>query len=96
MKSTNLHYNISKIFSLILYLAEGVKDLAPLPWSLGKIAEQEVSYPVLLLLSPGADPGSELRALADNNVASATGFMEVSLGQGQVAQAETALESACR
>lgn len=73
-----------------------MKDLAPPHWSLRKIAEREITYPVLLLLSPGADPGSELRALANNQVASATGFVEVSLGQGQVAQAELALESACR
>nr|XP_033320776.1 cytoplasmic dynein 2 heavy chain 1 [Megalopta genalis] len=74
----------------------GVKELAPPPWSLRNVAEEQASYPVLLLLSPGADPGSELQGLANNQVASATGFTEVSLGQGQVAQAELALESACR
>lgn len=73
-----------------------MKELAPPPWSLRKIAEEVASYPVLFLLSPGADPGSELQALASNQIASATGFTEVSLGQGQVAQAELALESACR
>ena len=74
----------------------GVRDLAPPPWSLKKIAEELGTYPVLLLLSPGADPGPELNGLASNHVAQATGFMEVSLGQGQVAQAEAALEAACR
>ena len=67
----------------------GVRDLAPPAWTLKKIAEESNSYPILLLLSPGADPGPELNALA-------TGFTEVSLGQGQVAQAEVALEAACR
>ncbi|XP_076387639.1 dynein cytoplasmic heavy chain beethoven [Megachile rotundata] len=86
-----LHTALSKLAAEVL----GVKDLSPPNWSLRKIAEQE-TYPVLLLLSPGADPGSELRALANNQVASATGFIEVSLGQGQVAQAELALENACR
>lgn len=80
----------------IIFVREGVKNLAPPHWSLRKVAENESTYPVLLLLSPGADPGSELAALANNHVASATGFVEVSLGQGQVAQAELALESACR
>ncbi|XP_017891098.1 cytoplasmic dynein 2 heavy chain 1 isoform X2 [Ceratina calcarata] len=87
-----LHTALSKLAAEIL----GVKDLTLAPWSLRNVAEEETAYPVLLLLSPGADPGSELRALANNQVASATGFVEVSLGQGQVAQAEVALESACR
>ncbi|XP_076646917.1 dynein cytoplasmic heavy chain beethoven [Halictus rubicundus] len=87
-----LHTALSKLAAEVL----GVKELAPPPWSLRKVAEEQASYPVLLLLSPGADPGSELRGLANNQVASATGFAEVSLGQGQVAQAEVALESACR
>ncbi|XP_050496495.1 cytoplasmic dynein 2 heavy chain 1 [Bombus huntii] len=87
-----LHTALSKLAAEAL----GVKNLAPPHWSLRKVAENESTYPVLLLLSPGADPGSELAALANNHVASATGFVEVSLGQGQVAQAELALESACR
>ncbi|XP_029051229.2 cytoplasmic dynein 2 heavy chain 1 [Osmia bicornis bicornis] len=87
-----LHTALSKLAAEVL----GVKDLVPPNWSLTKIAEQEASYPVLLLLSPGADPGSELRSLANNQVALATGFIEVSLGQGQVGQAELALETACR
>ncbi|XP_043507557.1 cytoplasmic dynein 2 heavy chain 1 [Frieseomelitta varia] len=87
-----LHTALSKLAAEVL----GVKDLAPPHWSLRKVAENEGTYPVLLLLSPGADPGSELRALASNRVASATGFVEVSLGQGQVAQAELSLENACR
>ena len=73
-----------------------MKDLAPPHLSLRKVAENEATHPVLLLLSPGADPGTELRALASNRIASATGFVEVSLGQGQVAQAELSLENACR
>ncbi|XP_031838829.2 dynein cytoplasmic heavy chain beethoven isoform X1 [Nomia melanderi] len=87
-----LHTALSKLAAEVL----GVKELAPPPWSLRNVAEEVASYPVLLLLSPGADPGSELQALASNQIASATGFTEVSLGQGQVAQAELALESACR
>ncbi|XP_078052127.1 dynein cytoplasmic heavy chain beethoven [Augochlora pura] len=87
-----LHTALTKLAAEVL----GVKELAPPPWSLRNVAEEQASYPVLLLLSPGADPGSELQGLANNQVASATGFTEVSLGQGQVAQAELALESVCR
>ena len=49
-----------------------------------------------MLLSPGADPEPELRALISNRVVNTAGFTEVSLGQGHVAQAEAALETACR
>ncbi|XP_076748967.1 dynein cytoplasmic heavy chain beethoven [Xylocopa sonorina] len=92
LRPDHLHTALSKLAAEVL----GVKDLAPPHWSLSKVAEHETTYPVLLLLSPGADPGSELRSLANNQTASATGFVEVSLGQGQVAQAELALENACR
>lgn len=66
-------------------------------WTLGAVAqEKDGSYPVLLLLSPGADPGPELSALATKHTSSSSGFAEVSLGQGHVTQAESALEAACR
>ncbi|KAI4495703.1 hypothetical protein M0802_008538 [Mischocyttarus mexicanus] len=67
----------------------GVRDLSPPTWTLQKISENEGSSPILLLLSPGADPSPELKSLSK-------GFTEVSLGQGQVAQAELALETACK
>lgn len=72
-----------------------MKDLAPPAWTLNAIAqEKERSYPVLLLLSPGTDPGPELSVLAAKYASA--GFTEVSLGQGHVIQAESALEAACR
>ncbi|KAL2712648.1 cytoplasmic dynein 2 heavy chain 1 [Vespula squamosa] len=75
----------------------GVRDLAPPAWTLKKIAENEGStMPILLLLSPGTDPGPELKSLAVNQVTSSVVFTEVSLGQGQVGQAELALEAACK
>lgn len=76
---------------------KGVKDLAPPLWTLSAVAqEKEGSYPVLLLLSPGADPCPELSLLAAKHVSSSFGFIEVSLGQGHITQAESALEAACR
>lgn len=77
-------------------LTKGVKDLAPPLWTLGTIAQEKGSYPVLLLLSPGADPGPELSALAAKHASSSSGFTEISLGQGHVNQAESALEAACK
>lgn len=49
---------------------------------------------MLLLLSPGADPCPELKALSQ--ASQSGGFSEISLGQGQVNQAEAALQEACR
>nr|XP_012219219.1 PREDICTED: cytoplasmic dynein 2 heavy chain 1 [Linepithema humile] len=86
-----LHTALSKLAAKQL----GVKDLAPPLWTLNTIAqEKEGSYPVLLLLSPGTDPGAELSILAANHASA--GFTEISLGQGYVTQAESALEAACR
>lgn len=68
-----------------------MKDIAPPALSLAK--GDWGDRPVLLLLSPGADPSPELRSLA---ASAGTSFVEVSLGQGQLKQAELALESACR
>ncbi|KAL0104886.1 hypothetical protein PUN28_016497 [Cardiocondyla obscurior] len=86
-----LHTALSKLAAKQL----GVKDLAPPLWTLGTIAQEKTGpYPVLLLLSPGTDPGPELSVLAEKHTS--TGFTEVSLGQGHVTQAELALEAACR
>lgn len=76
--------------------AAGVKNLTPPSWTLKQIAEENEKRPVLLLLSPGADPEPELSSLVANQMVTATGFTEVSLGQGHLAQAETALETACK
>lgn len=78
------------------YEISGVKDLTPPTWSLKTVAEENNGNPVLLLLSPGADPGPELEALAASKTIPCEGFAEISLGQGQVNQAEMALETACR
>ncbi|XP_020293197.1 cytoplasmic dynein 2 heavy chain 1 [Pseudomyrmex gracilis] len=85
-----LHTALSKYAAKQL----GLKNLAPPLWTLSAIAQEKEAYPVLLLLSPGADPGPELGALATKHAAA--GFTEISLGQGHVAQAEQALETACR
>uniref|UniRef100_A0ABD2XKY5 Dynein heavy chain, cytoplasmic n=1 Tax=Trichogramma kaykai TaxID=54128 RepID=A0ABD2XKY5_9HYME len=77
----------------------GVKSLTPPAWTLKRIAEENTACrPVLLLLSPGADPEPELRALVASvtREAGGGGFAEVSLSQGHVGQAEAALESACK
>ncbi|XP_063978818.1 cytoplasmic dynein 2 heavy chain 1 [Diachasmimorpha longicaudata] len=90
LRPDHLHSALTKLTTEQL----GVRDLAPPPWSLEKIAERG-QRPVLLLLSPGADPGPELRALGAK-LKLPEGFIEVSLGQGQVGQAEAALERVCR
>ncbi|XP_043268031.1 cytoplasmic dynein 2 heavy chain 1 [Venturia canescens] len=91
LRPDHLHTALTKLATELL----GVKDLTPPTWSLKTVAEEN-NGPVLLLLSPGADPGPELEALAAGKSVPCEGFAEVSLGQGQVTQAEMALETACR
>lgn len=73
-----------------------MRNLTPPSWTLKQIAAENEKRPVLLLLSPGADPEPELNGLVTNQIVLANGFTEVSLGQGHVAQAESALENACK
>lgn len=82
--------------STIVPIFLGVRNLAPPAWTLKTVAEESGPHPILLLLSPGADPSMELKSLAAQQVSQAAGFIEVSLGQGQVNQAEAALQEACR
>lgn len=91
LRPDHLHTALSKFAAKQL----GVKDLTPSAWTLEGEINRKMTRPVLLLLSPGADPGPELRALA-LRMKIPEGFVEVSLGQGQVGQAENALEKACR
>ncbi|CAD6239204.1 GSCOCG00008639001-RA-CDS, partial [Cotesia congregata] len=82
--------------ALTKYVTEklSVKDLAPSTWTMESVVEAQ-KRPVLFLLSPGADPGPELSNLASRlNVTG--GFVEVSLGQGQVDQAEMMIDNVCR
>lgn len=88
-----IRFTERKLIKLFLL---GVRNLAPPTWTLKTVAEESGTYPVLLLLSPGADPCPELKSLAAGHVSQAAGFIEVSLGQGQVNQAEAALQEACR
>lgn len=54
------------------------------------------SSAVLLLMSPGADPVPELNALLGSQRTTGMRLVEVSLGLGQVSQAEAALEACCK
>lgn len=60
------------------------------------MSEDNERQAILLLLSPGADPEPELSRLVSNKLVLSSGFTEVSLGQDNVAQAERALEAACK
>lgn len=73
----------------------GVKDLNAPQWTLKQVAESVTRYPILLLLSPGADPRSDLELLASEQVAR-TELVEISLGHSQVPQAEAAIQRACK
>ncbi|KAJ8675957.1 hypothetical protein QAD02_011743, partial [Eretmocerus hayati] len=88
----HLHTALSKWASHQL----GVRTLTPPSWTLKQIAEENERRPILLLLAPGADPEPELNTLVANQTVLANGFTEISLGQGHVDQAESALELACK
>lgn len=76
---------------------EGVRELAPPALSLSRVMEEdEASAAVLLLMSPGADPVPELNALLASQRVEGMSLVEVSLGLGQVTQAEAALEACCK
>ncbi|KAK6637824.1 hypothetical protein RUM44_008246 [Polyplax serrata] len=68
--------------------ALGIKTLSPASVSLADIAgESSCSEPILLLVSPGADPSEELRTLV--RTMPSTTLHEIAMGEGQT---ETAME----
>ncbi|KAJ3307863.1 Cytoplasmic dynein 2 heavy chain 1, partial [Blyttiomyces sp. JEL0837] len=62
----------------------GLNDLAPPPFNIKKIYEEETipTEPILFITTPGADPSQELRDLAKEEVG-LDNFRQISMGQGQ-------------
>ncbi|XP_028817493.1 cytoplasmic dynein 2 heavy chain 1 isoform X3 [Denticeps clupeoides] len=70
--------------------ALGMRELSPPPLNLKRVyAETLETEPVLILISPGADPSQELLELASESVGRES-YHEVAMGQGQ---ADIALQS---
>jgi len=55
--------------------------------------DSEPHTPLIFILSPGADPRSEIQALA-SRLGKGEGFKQISLGQGQGEMAERSIKEA--
>ncbi|XP_063237932.1 cytoplasmic dynein 2 heavy chain 1 [Bacillus rossius redtenbacheri] len=77
-------------------VSPALKDLSPSALNLRQLLSRTLaSEPVLLLISPGADPSEELRCLARASVGGDR-YHEVALGEGQVGAALERLRAAAR
>ncbi|CAM1329611.1 Uncharacterised protein at_DN1743, partial [Pycnogonum litorale] len=72
--------------AMILFVTRvlGVKQLSPSTLSLKKLHQTEsiCTEPILMIVSPGADPSQELQELA-TQVVGDSNYMQIALGQGQ-------------
>ncbi|XP_069679211.1 cytoplasmic dynein 2 heavy chain 1 isoform X2 [Periplaneta americana] len=74
----------------------GLQDLSPPALSLKQLLYETLpTEPVLLVISPGADPSEELRALAHATVGDQH-YFEIAMGQGQVTVALDHLHAAAQ
>ena len=63
----------------------GIKDISPSTTNIKMLYETETiaSEPILIIISPGADPSQELTELAES-VVGKQAYHEVAMGQGQM------------
>ncbi|KAM9801492.1 cytoplasmic dynein 2 heavy chain 1 [Neosynchiropus ocellatus] len=74
----------------------GMKELSPPPLNLRRLYAETLEWePVLIIISPGADPSQELAELAAETVGSDQ-YHEISMGQGQADVALAALRECAR
>ncbi|KAM3875467.1 cytoplasmic dynein 2 heavy chain 1 [Diretmus argenteus] len=76
--------------------ALGMKELSPPPLNLRRLYSETLEWePVLIIISPGADPSQELTELAAATVGR-DNYHEISMGQGQADVALAALRECSR
>uniref|UniRef100_W5MJK1 Cytoplasmic dynein 2 heavy chain 1 n=1 Tax=Lepisosteus oculatus TaxID=7918 RepID=W5MJK1_LEPOC len=76
--------------------ALGMKELSPPPLNLKRMYKETLEIePVLIIISPGADPSQELLELASETVGKES-YHEVAMGQGQADIAIQALKECAR
>ncbi|CAL8361611.1 unnamed protein product [Merluccius merluccius] len=76
--------------------ALGMKELSPPPLNLRRLHSETLAWePVLIIISPGADPSQELSELAADTVGREN-YHEISMGQGQSDVALAALRDSSR
>ncbi|XP_038123892.1 cytoplasmic dynein 2 heavy chain 1 [Cyprinodon tularosa] len=76
--------------------ALGMKELSPPPLNLRRLYTETMEWePVLIIISPGADPSQELAELAAETIGR-DNYHEISMGQGQADVALAALRECSR
>lgn len=56
-------------FNVLLLLSPGMKELSPPPLNLRRLYSETMEWePVLIIISPGADPSQELAELAAETI----------------------------
>lgn len=73
-----MHSIMCSHFISIIILILGIKELSPLPLNLKRLYKETLEIePILIIISPGADPSQELQELA--NTESTECYHQVSL-----------------
>ncbi|XP_075054902.1 cytoplasmic dynein 2 heavy chain 1 [Mixophyes fleayi] len=74
----------------------GLKELSPAPLNLKRLSKDTLAIePILIIISPGADPSQELQELASAEVGREC-YREVAMGQGQAELAVQTLRESAR
>ncbi|KAL4829789.1 hypothetical protein H8958_009079 [Nasalis larvatus] len=77
-------------------VAQGLKEVSPLPLNLKRLYKETLEIePILIIISPGADPSQELQELA-NTERSRECYHQVAMGQGQADLAIQMLKECAR
>ncbi|XP_043547742.1 cytoplasmic dynein 2 heavy chain 1 isoform X2 [Chiloscyllium plagiosum] len=87
---------LQSAMALFASKALGMKELSPPPLNLKRLlTETLAAEPVLIIISPGADPSQELQELASETIGREN-FHEVAMGQGQADIAIQTLKECAR
>uniref|UniRef100_A0A8C5PRQ6 Dynein cytoplasmic 2 heavy chain 1 n=1 Tax=Leptobrachium leishanense TaxID=445787 RepID=A0A8C5PRQ6_9ANUR len=99
LEDSNLWKNFSQstAFNLMFNLLRtGLKDLSPPPLNLKRLNKETMATePILIIISPGADPSQELQELAGAEIGREN-YREVTMGQGQADLAIQALRECAK
>ncbi|MBZ3869929.1 Cytoplasmic dynein 2 heavy chain 1 [Sciurus carolinensis] len=87
---------LQSAMALFACKALGLKELSPLPLNLKRLYKETLEIePILIIISPGADPSQELQELA-NAERSGECYHQVAMGQGQADLAIQMLKECAR
>ncbi|XP_077915202.1 cytoplasmic dynein 2 heavy chain 1 isoform X5 [Halichoerus grypus] len=87
---------LQSAMALFACRALGLKELSPLPLNLKRLYKETLEIePILIIISPGADPSQELQELA-NAERSGECYHQVAMGQGQADLAIQMLKECAR